>query len=64
MSGELKVSPTDYWVIPCHTFEEVRSASAKYTGNLPIMKREEIARKYGIKVPEEATHYETDDTPS
>ena len=61
--GTTSVGETDYWMIPCHTFEELRKAAFMYGGNLPRLSNKEIWNEYGIKAPKSATHYETDKTP-
>ena len=62
--GTVSAGETDYWMIPCHTFKELHEAAFKYTGNLPRLSNDEIESKYNIAVPEEATHYETSDSPA
>ena len=57
------VNEADYWIIPCHTFEELHKAAFMYGGNLPRLNNEEISKQYEIEVPEEGTYYETEDTP-
>lgn len=62
--GNSNVNETDYWIIPCRTFKEAHAAAFKYAGNLPRLSNDEIKRKYNILVPEEATYYETSDSPA
>lgn len=57
------VSENDFWVIPCRTYEELHSVTQKYTGNLPVMSRDEIKKRYNIEVPEDAQHYDDEMTP-
>ena len=51
------VSETDFWVIPCRTYEQVHSVAQKYTGNLPILSRKEIKERYGVEVPINVQQY-------
>lgn len=63
MSGKLDVPATDYWLIPCHTFEEAHEAASKYAGNLPKLSKEKITEKYGIDTPEAANFFKTKQSP-
>ena len=60
---EPDVDDTDFWLIPCRTYEELHGVSQKYTGILPILSRDKIESEYGVEVPKEATHYKTSRTP-
>lgn len=57
------VSETDFWLIPCRTYEQVHSVAQKYTGNLPILSRDEIKKRYDVLVPGDAQHYDDKMTP-
>ena len=61
--GTASIGETDYWLIPCHTFEEAHEAAFKYAGNLPRLTKEEITNKYGIETPRPASFYNTNKTP-
>lgn len=54
----------DFFIYPCHTFEEAHSAAFSHTGNLERLSNKEIKKKYGVNVPEPATFYKTDKSPS
>lgn len=54
----------DFYVYPCHTFEEAHSASFSHTGSLERLSNEEIKKKYKIEVPEPASHYSTTKSPA
>ena len=62
--GTSSAGETDFWLIPCHTFEEAHEAAFKYTGKLPILTKKEITNKYGIETPEAATSFKTNQTPA
>lgn len=61
--GNFSGSEMDFWLIPCHTFDELHEAAFKYTGNLPRLSNEEITNEYNIKAPKPATKYRTQETP-
>ena len=63
VAGKLNASPTDYWMIPCRTFEELRSATGKYTGKLPKLGKGRITKEYGIITPQPGSSYGTNKTP-
>ena len=62
--GTVSAGETDYWMIPCHTFDETHNAAFKYVGNLPRLTKKEITNKYGIDTPQSGTFYNTNKTPA
>lgn len=54
----------DFFVYPCHTFEEAHSAAFSHTGSLERLSNNKIKKKYKINVPEPANYYKTNKTPA
>lgn len=54
----------DFFVYPCHTFEEAHSTAFSHTGSLERLSNQKIKKKYKINVPKPATHYRTRKTPA
>lgn len=54
----------DFYVYPCHTFEEAHSAAFSHIGSLERLSNGEIKKKYKIKVPVPASFYRTTKSPA
>lgn len=61
--GKAKSNSKDFWLIPCHTFEEAHKAASMYSGGLPRLSNKEIEERYGIEAPGEGSQYKTNKTP-